>query len=158
MLYLSDTPTEFSNRPTCELSGKFINVLLVLNFRFISPKLIFRRSSKKPSNFANKIADLNRQQYIIKGLMNQLKHIVVVTKILHVSSVILIDCAVTLCSIALFVNILNVVSFSVDFVWCGKEFHHILGLNLHKLFIRNLTRLVYGISKIILNHFRGMVC
>ena len=70
---------------------------------------------------------------------------VIVTKILHVLKVICANCA-TLLSILLTI-LLNVIRFSVDFIWCGKEFH-ILGPNTHMFFVPNLSWLVFGISEV----------
>ena len=70
---------------------------------------------------------------------------VIVTKILHVLKVICANCA-TLLSILLTI-LLNVIRFSVDFIWCGKEFH-ILGPNTRMFFVPNLSWLVFGISEV----------
>ena len=70
---------------------------------------------------------------------------VIGTKILHVLKVICANCA-TLLSILLTI-LLNVIRFSVDFIWCGKEFH-ILGPNTRMFFVPNLSWLVFGISEV----------
>ena len=70
---------------------------------------------------------------------------VIVIKILHVLKVICANCA-TLLSILLTI-LLNVIRFSVDFIWCGKEFH-ILGPNTRMFFVPNLSWLVFGISEV----------
>ena len=70
---------------------------------------------------------------------------VIVTKILHVLKVICANCA-TLLSILLTI-LLNVIRFSVDFIWCGKEFH-ISGPNTRMFFVPNLSWLVFGISEV----------
>ena len=77
---------------------------------------------------------------------------VIVTKILHVLKVICANCAFTftLLSILLFMILLNVIRFSVDFNWCGKEFH-ILGPNTRMFFVLNLSWLVFGISEVSLH-------
>ena len=70
---------------------------------------------------------------------------VIVTKILHALKVICANCA-TLLSILLAI-LLNVIRFSVDFIWCGKEFH-ILRPNTRMFFVPNLSWLVFGISEV----------
>ena len=45
-------------------------------------------------------------------------------------------------SISIFYDFFNVIRFSVDFIWCSKEFR-ILGPNALKLLVLNLTLLVF---------------
>ena len=67
------------------------------------------------------------------------------TKILHVLKVICVNCATLLST--LLTILLNVIRFSVDFIWCGKEFH-ILGPNTRMFFVPNLSWLVFRISEV----------
>ena len=70
---------------------------------------------------------------------------VIVAEILLVLKVIYANYA-TLLSILITI-LLDVIRFSVDFIWCGKEFH-ILGPNTRMFFVPNLSWLIFRISEV----------